>query len=146
AAHHVRSASLGYLGAGMTLPPTRRPPNAYARRHLAAHAVAGGRLDDVLNLETLPYFDEARLSALLRLTEPAPLSPQWLLLSAFRTIRHRWSWDDPDVNAAALDVAHLAVDAMAPLPDRWTASGLTWKPRLAEWQSGGTIVAGDERG
>ena len=34
---------------------------------------------------------------------------------------------------------------MAPLPDRWTVSGLTWKPRLAEWQSGGTIVAGDQR-
>jgi len=131
----------------MTLPPTRRPPHPYARRHLAAHAAAGGRLeDDVLNLETLPYLDEARLSTLLRLTEPAPLSPQWLLLSAFRSIRHRWSWDDPDSNAAALDVAHLAVDVIAPLPDRWTASGLNWKPRLAEWQSGGTIVAGDERG
>jgi WD40 repeat protein len=130
----------------MTLPPARRPPHPYARRHLAAHAAVGGRLNDVLNLETLPYLDEARLSTLLRLTESAPLSPQWLLLSAFRSIRHRWSWDDPDANAAALDVAHLAADAMTPLPDRWTASGLTWKPRLAEWQSGGTIVSGDERG
>ena len=129
----------------MTLPPARRPPHPYARRHLAAHAAAGGRLQDVLNLETLPYLDEARLSTLLRLTEPAPLSPQWLLLSAFRSMRHRWSWDDPDANAAALDVAHLAVDAMTPLPDRWTASGLTWKPRLAEWQSGGTIVGGEHR-
>jgi WD40 repeat protein len=130
----------------MTLPPNRRPPHPYARRHLASHAAAGGRLDDILNLETLPYLDEARLSTLLRLTEPAPLSPQWLLLSAFRSIRHRWSWDDPDGNAAALDVAYRAVDAMAPLPDRSTASGLAWKPRLADWQSGGTIVAGDERG
>jgi WD40 repeat protein len=130
----------------MTLPPTPRPPHPYARRHLAAHAAAGGKLDDVLNLETLPYLDEARLSTLLRLTEPAPLSRQWLLLSAWRSIRHRWSWDDPDANAAALDVAQLAVDPMAPLPDRWTASGLGWKPRLVEWQSGGTIVAGDERG
>ena len=129
----------------MTL-PNRRPPHPYARRHLPAHAAAGGKLDDVLNLETLPYLDEARLSTLLRLTEPVPLSPQWLLLSAFRSIRHRWSWDDPDANAAALDVAQLAVDAMTPLPDRWTASGLSWKPRIAEWQSGGTIVAGDERG
>jgi WD40 repeat protein len=132
--------------AGMTMLPTRRPPHPYARRQLAVHAAAGGRLDDVLNLETLPYLDEVRLSTLLRLTEPAPLSSQWLLLSAFRSIRRRWSWDDPDANAAALDVAHLAVDAMTPLPDRWSASGLTWKPRLAEWQSGGTIVAGDARG
>lgn len=134
----------------MTLPATPRPPHPYARRHLAAHAAAGSKLDGILNLETLPYLDEARLSTLLRLTElagkPAPLSRQWLLLSAWRTIRHRWSWDDPDANAAALDVAQLAVDWTAPLPDRWTASGLTWKPRLVEWQSGGTIVASDQRG
>jgi WD40 repeat protein len=128
----------------MTLPGAPRPPHPYARRHLAAHAAAGDRLDEVLNLGTLPYLDEERLSTLLRLTEPPPLSPQWLLLSAWRSIRHRWSWDDPDANAAALDVAHLAVDAMTPLPERWTASGLTWKPRLAEWRSGGTIVAGDD--
>ena len=131
----------------MTLPPTPRPPHPYARRHLAAHAAAAGKLDDdILNLETLPYLDEARLSSLLRLTEPPPQSRQWLLLSAWRTIRHRWSWDDPDANAAALDVAQLAVDPTAPLPDRWTASGLTWKPRLVQWQAGGTIVAGDQRG
>jgi hypothetical protein len=131
----------------MTVPSTPRPPHPYARRHLAAHAAAVGKLDDeILNLETLPYLDEVRLSTLLRLAKQEPQSGQWLLLSAWRSIRHRRSWDNPDANAAAIDVAQLAVDPMASLPDRWTTSGLTWKPLLAEWELGGIIVAGDQRG
>ncbi len=128
----------------MTLPLFPKPPHPYARRHLAEHAAAAGKLHDVLNLETLPYLDEARLSILFRLTLPAPLSQEWRLLSAWLSIRHRWSWDDPDGNAAALDVAQLAVDPRAKLPDRRTTSGLAWRPRLVEWQSGGIIVAGEQ--
>jgi WD40 repeat protein len=132
------------MGADVTLPPFPRPPHPYARRNLAAHAAAAGQLHDVLDLQTLPYLDEARLSTLLRLSEPDPLSEEWLLLSAWRSIRHRWSWDDPDANAAALDVALLAVNPRASLPERWTKSGVAWRPSLVDWQSGGIIVAGDQ--
>ena len=143
-AHRRIAAALQALaqrGAGMS----PRPPHPYARRHLAAHAAAGGRLHDLLNLETLPYVDQARLSTLLRLTEVDPNSPQWLVLSAWRYVRHRWSWDDPDANAAALDVAYRAAGGWLDTPPRRTASGLQWKPRWAEWQFGGTVIAGDGR-
>src|SRR4029453_12684606 len=122
------------LGARMT----HRPPHPYARRHLAAHAAAGGRLDEVLNLNTPPFLDQARLSSLLRLTEAEPHTSKWLLLSAWRSVRHRWSWDDPDENAVALDVAYRAAGG-GDTPRRPTTSGLTWKPLWVEWQSGGTI-------
>ncbi|SIT58650.1 hypothetical protein BQ8794_50752 [Mesorhizobium prunaredense] len=122
-----------------------RPPHPYARRHLAAHAAAGGILDEVLNLETLPYLDQARLSSLLRLTEAEPNTLKWLLLSAWRSVRHRWSWDDLDANAVALDVAYLAAGG-GETPHRPTTSRLTWKPLWVEWQSGGTIVASNARG
>jgi WD40 repeat protein len=124
---------------------TRRPPHPYARRHLATHAAAGGTLDDVLDLENLPYLDQARLSSLLRLAEAAPHTHLWVLLSAWRSIRHRWSWDDVDANAAALDVAYRAVGGWG-TPERPTTSGLAWRPQWVEWNSGGTIAAGEGRG
>jgi WD40 repeat protein len=121
-----------------------RPPHPYVRRHLASHAAAGHILDEsVLNPDTLPYLDEARLSGLLRLTEAPPGSGLWAWLGAWRSVRHRWSWDDPDANAAALDLA-LTAAGFTP-PNRRTISGLTWVPLWAAWHTGGTILA-SERG
>jgi hypothetical protein len=82
------------------------PPPAYVRRHLASHAAAGGILDEtVLTPQTLPYLDQARLSRLLRLTQAPPHSPLQLWLSAWRGVRHRWSWQHPESNAAALNAS-----------------------------------------
>ncbi|UJV43950.1 AAA family ATPase [Streptomyces sp. AMCC400023] len=122
------------------------PPPAYARRHLADHAAAGGVLDDkVLTTESLPYLDETRLSNLLGLTEAPPQSMLWLLLSAWRGIRHRWSWADPDANAAALDMALTALGGWIPTRHPLTA-GLIWRPKWAEWSWGGTVISSEERG
>jgi WD40 repeat protein len=122
-----------------------RLPHPYVRRHIAAHAAAGGVLNDsVLNLETLPYLDEARLSTLLGLAEAEPLSEQWLLRSAWRSVRSRWSWDDPDANAAALDLAYRAAGGWR-RPQRWTATGLRWEASWAQWPVDGAIAAPDAK-
>ena len=104
----------------------QRQARPYVRRHLASHAAAGSILEEsILNPETLPYLDEARLSGLLRLTEAPPGSALWLWLGAWRTVKHRWSWDDPDANAAALDVALAAVGGSPPARQNsvWTYLG-----------------------
>jgi WD40 repeat protein len=123
----------------------RRPPHPYARRHLADHAIAGDRPEVALNLETLPYLDQAHLATRLRLAQLTPDTDAWRVLGAWQTVRHRWSWEDPDANAAALDVAYLAAGGAA-VPPRSTRSGLTAAPLWVEWLSGGTIAAGDARG
>ncbi len=123
----------------------RQPPPDYVRRHLADHAAAGGILDEtILTTESLPYLDETRLSHLLRLTEAPPQSVLWLLLSAWRGIRHRWSWERPESNAAALDMALTAIGGWT--PSRRPLTGLTWQPRWAQWSWGGTVISSEERG
>jgi WD40 repeat protein len=121
------------------------PPPAYIRRHLADHASAGGILDDtILTVETLPYLDETRLSHQLRLTEAPRQSAMWWMLSAWRGIRHRWSWESPEANAAALDMALTAITGLA--PRRSSRPGPTWRPRWAKWAWGGTVISSEDRG
>lgn len=115
--------------------------STYVRRYLASHATEGGVLEETLDAEKLPYLDAVRLSELLRFTQILPHSPLWGLLSAWRSIKHRWSWDDPSANAAALDVA-LRASGMPP-PERHRI-GIIWRPRWAEWMTGGTVVGSAE--
>ncbi|MGZ4560497.1 MAG: WD40 repeat domain-containing protein [Mycobacteriaceae bacterium] len=116
-------------------------PSPYVRRHLASHAVEGGVLEQILDADNLPHLDAVRLSELLRLTQAPPHSALWVLLSAWRSIKHRWSWDDPAANAAALDVALLA--SGTPPPER-LRQGIVWSPKWAEWMTGGTVVGSAE--
>jgi WD40 repeat protein len=123
----------------MTEPPRPggRFRSPYARHHLASHAAAGEVLDEVLTAENLPYLDSTRLSELLRLTQAPPHSSLWRLLSAWRTVKHRWSWNDPAANAAALDVALAAIGDR---PPERRLTGLHWRAAWAEWMTGGTVV------
>lgn len=118
----------------------RIPP--YVRRHLASHAAAGQVLDSVIDAETLPWLDHHRLAELMRLTQPEPNSSEWVLLGAWRSVKHRWSWDDPVANAAALDLAIMAAGLTPPVRRH---RGYGWAPTWAEWPTGGTVVGSGER-
>jgi WD40 repeat protein len=119
---------------------TQMPP-AYVRRHLASHAAEAGILEDILEAGKLPYLDPVRLAELMRLTQAPPYSALWFLLGAWRSVRHRLSWEDPRSNAAAIDVALLANGTT---PPRRSSTGLTWVPQWAEWMTGGTVVGSRE--
>ncbi|HEY4824078.1 MAG TPA: ATP-binding protein, partial [Solirubrobacteraceae bacterium] len=126
--------------AGTLLPRfgRRQAPPDYARRHLAEHAAAADQLNErFINLATLPYLEAGALSRTLRLSEATPHSPFGLLLGAWRGVRHRWTWDHPTDNAAALDMAMTASGQPPPEP------ATPWRPLWAEWAFGGTVV-GDE--
>lgn len=119
-------------------PHNERPP-PYARRHLVEHAASAGQLGEpFLTAETLPQLDGLALSRSLRLIQPDPNSSLGILLGAWRGIRHRWWWDRPNANAAALDMALVAVGAEP--PNRAMRSGLSWDPLWAEWSFGGTVI------
>jgi WD40 repeat protein len=125
--------------------PGGRPPPPYARRHLVEHAAAAGKLDETfLTPTTLPFLDAYALSRALRLVEAAPHSRLGLLLGAWRGVRHRWSWERPESNAAALDVAMTAAGDIPAKRER--REGLSWTPRWAEWLVGGTVVGAESRG
>ena len=117
----------------------------YARRHLTEHAAAAGQLDaPFLTPTTLPLLDANALSRALRLIEAEPHSRLGLLLGAWRGVRHRWSWERPEANAAALDMAMSAAgDRPAERPKR---GALSWTSRWAEWSFGGTVVGAESRG
>lgn len=123
-------------------PSGQRPPPSYARRHLAEHANEAGELDSpaspFLTAETLPYLDPQALSRVLRLIEVEPHSALGFLLGAWRGVRHRWSWDRPEANAAALDMALTAAGARP--PTRPKRAVLSWAPTWAVWSFGGTVV------
>ena len=87
--------------------------------------------------DILPYLDPVRLAELMRLTQPPTHSALWLLLGAWRSVRHRLSWEDPRSNVAALDAALLANGMPTP---RRSDTGLFWTPQWAEWMTGGTVV------
>lgn len=122
------------------------PPSAYARRHLVQHAAGGeGLLDEsVLNPRTLPWLDVEMLSQALRLTEAEPHTALWLWLSAWRSVRQRFSFAHPERNAAALDVALCAIGSQ--VPARSWRRPLAWETRWVDWSFGGTVVASDTRG
>jgi WD40 repeat protein len=111
------------------------PP--YIRRHLASHAAEAGILEDVLEADKLPYLDHVRLAELMRLTQPPAHSALWSLLGAWRSVRHRLSWDDPRSNVAALDAALVIAGTT---PPRRIEAGPYWAPRWARWTTGGTVV------
>jgi WD40 repeat protein len=115
------------------------PP--YVRRHLASHAVAGGRLDDVLTPELLPWLDYNRVAEEVRLAVAPHQSPTWVLLRAWRSVKHRWLWDDPAANAGALDVALLSAGTVPPVRH---LPGYSWQPLWADWLVDGTVVGSDE--
>lgn len=134
---------------GMTLLPrfevaSGQLPPPYARRHLAEHAAAAGQLDTFLTLTTLPLLDEYVLSRTLRLIQAEPHSQLGLLLAAWRGVRHRWSWERPEANAAALDMAMSAAGVRP--RERPRRRALSWAPRWAEWSFGGTVVGAESRG
>ena len=136
-AHHaISDALLDLAGWRRDETMTRLPP-AYVRRHLASHAAEAGILEEILEADRLPYLDPVRLSELLRLTEAPPHSGQWLLLGAWRSVRHRLSFEDPTASVAAYDHALLA-NGMTP-PSRET-EGFHWSPRWTQWMTGGTVV------
>jgi DNA-binding CsgD family transcriptional regulator/WD40 repeat protein len=116
-------------------------PPPYVRRHLASHAAEAGILEDILEADKLPYLDPVRLAELMRLTQPPAHSALWLLLGAWRSVRHRLSWEDPRSNVAALDAALLA-NGMT--PPRRSGAGLSWMPQWMEWMTGGTVVGSVE--
>jgi WD40 repeat protein len=122
-----------------------RPPPPYARRHLLEHAAAAEAVAErVLTATTLPLLDAYALSRALRLVEAEPDSRLGLLLGAWRSVRHRWSWERPESNAAALDMALTAAGDIPAKRER--RDGLSWTPRWAEWSVGGTVVGAESRG
>lgn len=121
-----------------------RTPPAYARRHLADYVV--GKVDvlagdSVLTPVTLPWLDADSLSRALRLHDAIPGSGLSRLLTAWRGVRHRWSWDRADSNAVALDVALLATGDAA--PSRRPSAGVLWRPQWVVWTWGGTVIGRD---
>jgi hypothetical protein len=125
--------------------PTRKgPPPPYARRHITEHAAAADELrEPFLSADTLPLLDPYALSRALRLVQVEPYSWLGLLLGAWRGVRHRWTWDRPEANAAALDMALTAAGATA--AERPRRAAVSWTPRWAEWSFGGTVVGIEER-
>ena len=137
-------------------------PAPYARRHLPEHAAAAGHLDErYVNRTSLPYLDAASLSRTLRLVEAEPGSTFGVLLGAWRGIRHRWAFEDPERNAAALDfvlasadvvqrVAHgrqltLDFDGVSDpvamdVDDGRDVPATRWNTLWARWSSGGTVL------
>jgi WD40 repeat protein len=111
------------------------PP--YIRRHLPSHAAEAGLLESILDAKKLPYLDPLRVAELLRLTQPASQSELWSVLGAWRSVRHRLTWEDPRSNAAALDAALLATGA---IPPTRRGPGPTWHHRWSTWMTGGTVV------
>ncbi|MFI5709798.1 AAA family ATPase [Kribbella sp. NPDC051620] len=135
AQRNITRALLTAAGWDGTSRTTDVPP--YIRRHLPSHAAAAGVLESILDAEKLPYLDPVRIADLLRLTQSASQSELWNLLGAWRSIRHRLTWEDPRGNAAALDAALLATGA---IPPARPGPGPTWHARWSTWMIGGTVV------
>ena len=146
-AHPGHAEAHGRIGRALLArfePQRRELPPPYARRHLLEHAAAADELGaDFLTVDTLPLLEAFALSRSLRLIRVDPYSTVGFLLGAWRGVRHRWSWDHPEANTAALDMALTA--AGAPPPRRPPTSAPSWAPRWAEWAFGGTVVGVEER-
>ncbi len=137
AAHRAITRALLDASAREALTLVTSIPLPYVRRHLASHAAEAGVLEETLDAEIIPYLDPERLGELMRLTQPPAYSGLWLLLGAWRSVRHRLSWEEPRDSAAAFDAALLASGME---PPRRHDIGLSWTPRWTNWMTGGTVV------
>ncbi|MFL6142272.1 MAG: WD40 repeat domain-containing protein [Labedaea sp.] len=112
-------------------------PAPYLRRHLAQHALAGGMLGpDILPVQVLPYLDLAQLW--LALGERDASQPiDFPGLAQLRQVAHLWDWDNPERNAAALQL-WAALDG-TPIQEELNSS---WRVRWAGRRPEPGIVLG----
>jgi hypothetical protein len=120
----------------------RVEPPPYVRRHLVEHAHAGGVLDGrILTPSFLPFVDPTRLRPLLGSRTSAGQTDHPVaagLLAAFGHVLHRWDYQQPAANAAALGSWSAALGT----PPSPKTAALAWQTRWAHWTVGAGEVLG----
>ena len=115
---------------------------------MAEHAASGKVLKErVLTPAFLPYVDVGRLRRLLPQARVQGDTDEGRWLAAWRQVAHRWRWEAPAANRAALNVAAAALGLpVDPRPGQYASEPLqtAWRVRWAAWalSLGGNAVAG----
>ena len=118
------------------------PPPSYVRRHLVEHAHAGGVLnDETLPIPFLPYIDVVRLRELETDPTHSHLGPigALSLMPLLRKVSHRWDWDHPGANAAAIELWSASSGRQVSIPradQAWHVRWATSNPDESEFLGG----------